>query len=256
MWAMRARWVTEWRHLIAAFAYFTRVPMPAIGSDAPALAAAGRYFPLVGLFVGGCGALVLLLAACLWPPTIAAGLALATTALLTGALHEDGLADCCDGLGGAFSRDDVLRIMRDSRIGAFGAIGLVLALGLRWQAIAALPTPLAAWVVLVAHPASRSAAISLVWALPYARESGKAQAITAGFGTVARSVAVLTGLPWLFWLDWRCGVAMLLTLLALRAALLRWFKRRIGGYTGDCLGLAQQLAELSIYLVALAWYAR
>ena len=175
--------------------------------------------------------------------------------LVTGAFHEDGLADCVDAFGGAYTRDDALRIMHDSRIGAFGAIALVVALALKWQTLAALPPLRAAWLMIAAHAASRTFAISYLLTLDYVRAEGKAKPVAqtherAAFllrCDVRIAVAVLAGLA--------CWAACALRRARSCCALCigRYFVRRIGGYTGDCLGFAQQIFELAIYLIGLAW---
>ncbi|MGN4075305.1 adenosylcobinamide-GDP ribazoletransferase, partial [Burkholderia gladioli] len=132
------RWRAECRYFFVALGYFSRVPVPRrIGYAAGDLGRAARYFPLVGVCVGALAAGVYLLAARIWPPGVAVLLSMAASLVATGAFHEDGLADSCDGFGGGYTREDVLRIMRDSRIGSFGAVALVLALALKWQALAA-----------------------------------------------------------------------------------------------------------------------
>ena len=122
---------------------------------------------------------------------------------MTGAFHEDGLADCFDAFGGAYTRDDVLRIMHDSRIGAFGAIALVVALALKWQTLAALPPMRAAWLMIAAHAASRTFAISYLLTLDYVRAEGKAKPVAQRMSCAAFALAAMFGLPWLFWPDWR-----------------------------------------------------
>lgn len=242
------------RYIVAAFGYFTRVPIPrAIVFDPRDLAGAARYFPLVGVFVGLAGALVYLVASSVFPATVAVLLSMAATLLLTGALHEDGLADCCDGLGGGATREDALRIMRDPRLGAFGAIGLVMALALKWQTLAALPAASAAWTIVGAHAASRALAVSYLATQDYAREEGKARAVSHRMSRRSLGVALALGLPWLFLPDPRAGALALAVALSLRVLLARYFARRLGGYTGDCLGFAQQIFEVSFYLSALAW---
>lgn len=240
-----------------ALGYFTRIPVPQrVGFDTQGLRGASRYFPLIGWLVGACGAAVLLLSATLLPVALAVLLSMGATLLLTGALHEDGLADCCDGFGGGFGRDEVLRIMRDSRIGAFGAIGLILVLLLKWQSLAELARVSvsgAAWTLVAAHAASRAFAISLLLTHDYVRDEGKARALAVRLSAPAAAIAAVTGLAPLFWPGWQRGALTLAVLLLLRLALGAYFKRRIGGYTGDCLGGAQQLFEVAIYLTALAW---
>jgi len=147
----------------------------------------------------------------------------------------------------------VLRIMHDSRIGAFGAIALVVSLALKWQTLASLPPMRAATLMIAAHAASRACAISYLVSLDYVRPEGKAKPVAQRMGAAALLCAFAFGLPWLFWPDWRAGVATLAVLAALRYGLGRYFVKRIGGYTGDCLGFAQQVFELAIYLAGLAW---
>ena len=246
--------LAELRYFFTALGYFTRVPVPRwVGYEPHYLNAAARYFPLVGVLVGGVGALVYLAALRMFPVGVAVLLSMAATLFVTGAFHEDGLADCCDALGGGYAREDVLRIMHDSRIGAFGAIALVVALALKWQTLASLPPLRAAWLMLAAHAASRVCAITYLATLDYVRPEGKAKPVAQRMTPGALALAALFGLPLLFWPDWRAGCATLAVLLVLRFALGRYFVRRIGGYTGDCLGFAQQVFELAIYLTGLAW---
>ncbi|GLU35436.1 adenosylcobinamide-GDP ribazoletransferase [Trinickia caryophylli] len=244
----------ELRYFFAALAYFTRVPVPrGVGLDASDLGGAIRYFSLVGALVGALGAIVFLAALRVFPVPVAVLLSMVATLAVTGAFHEDGLADSCDAFGGGATRDDVLRIMRDSRIGAFGAIGLVMALVLKWQTLAALPPIAAAWLMVAAHAASRALAASYLVTLDYARAEGKAQPVAQRLSVSAYCLVTVLGFPWLLWPVWRGGLLALGVTLVLRAALARYFVRRIGGYTGDCLGLAQQIFEIVIYLVLLGW---
>jgi adenosylcobinamide-GDP ribazoletransferase len=143
--------------------------------------------------------------------------------------------------------------MRDPRIGAFGAIGLVLTLAMKWQALAALPPLLAAWLMIAAHAASRTMAASLLVTLDYARAEGKARPVAQRMPVRMFGFAAALGLPWLFWPDWRAGMLAFGVMFALRVMLARYFVRRIGGYTGDCLGFAQQVFELATYLSVLGW---
>jgi adenosylcobinamide-GDP ribazoletransferase len=244
----------ELRYFFTALGYFTRVPVPRwVGFERDYLNAAARYFPLIGAMVGGVGALVYLASMRMFPAGVSVLLSMAATLMLTGAFHEDGLADCADAFGGGYTRDDVLRIMHDSRIGAFGAIALVIALALKWQTLSALPPSRVAWTMVAAHAASRAFAISYLATLDYVRAEGKAKPVAQRMGVTSLAVAAVFGLPWLVWIDWRMACASFVVLAVLRWAIGRYLMRRIGGYTGDCLGFAQQVFELAIYLVALAW---
>jgi len=244
----------ELRYFFTALGYFTRVPVPRwVGFEREYLNAAARYFPLVGAMVGGVAALVYLLALRVFPAGVAVLLSMAATLVMTGAFHEDGLADCVDAFGGAYTREDALRIMHDSRIGAFGAIALVIAIGLKWQALAALAPQRVAMTMIAAHAASRAFAISYLVTLDYVRAEGKAKPVAQRMSLASFALALVFGLPWLFVIDWKLACFTIGVLIVLRFFIGRYFMRRIGGYTGDCLGFAQQVFEISIYLIGLAW---
>ncbi|SAL16031.1 cobalamin synthase [Caballeronia peredens] len=244
----------ELRYFFTALGYFTRVPVPRwVGFERSYLNAAARYFPLVGAMVGGVAALVYLAALRVFPAGIAVLLSMAATLVLTGAFHEDGLADSVDAFGGAYTREDALRIMHDSRIGAFGAIAIVVALALKWQALTGFPPQRAAWIMLGAHAASRAFAISYLVTLDYVRAEGKAKPVAQRMSLASFALALGFGVPWLFAIDWRFACVTIAALSVLRFVIGRYFVKRIGGYTGDCLGFAQQVFEIAIYLIGLAW---
>jgi len=245
--------VREFRALWAALIFFTRIPMPTLPSSTPGdWQRAATYFPAVGYLVGGVTAGVWWCAALVFPPLVASGLSLVAGILLTGAMHEDGLADYCDGFGGGWTKEKILAIMRDSRTGAFGVVALIMTLGLKWQAIASLPRVLVPLLLLASQTISRSGAVSLMAALDYAgSEDGKARPLSSRMGTGRLFATIVFGLapyallPLHFW--WAGAPVFVVRLLA---AL--WFRHRIGGYTGDCLGAVQQVGELTFLLTALA----
>jgi len=218
------------------------------------VARASWALPLAGLLVGLVGAAVYAISSRLGlTPGAAAMLALAATAFVTGALHEDGLADTADGLGGGRTRKRKLEIMRDSRIGTYGTCALILSFGLRWSALAAIAEP---WKVALAlsaaHAAARAGVPAFMWLVPPARPDGLSAA--AGRPPM-RTVAIALGLGTLFLV---CGLgpanAMIgLILLALTGLILaRLATRQIGGQTGDILGALEQIGEISILLLAAA----
>jgi adenosylcobinamide-GDP ribazoletransferase len=243
----------EFAAMRAAVMFFTRVPVPSSVKHDPAdLQRAAAWFPLVGWLVGAVAAGVWWAAAQVWPPGVASGLSLAATLVLTGAFHEDGFADVCDGFGGGYTKGRVLEIMRDSRVGAFGAIGVVMMLGLKWQTVANLPVTLGAGVLLAGHALSRAAAVSLMAVLPYVREdAGKAKPLATELRGGRWVAALVCGLAPLGFLPSRCAWAVVAVALAWWW-LSRWFRGRIGGYTGDCLGAAQQVLEVVFYLAVTA----
>ena len=233
-----------------ALLFLTRLPLP--GRIEPRGAPAAWAWPLAGAAVGLVAAAVAWLG--LWAglgPGVAAGLALAAQALATGALHEDGLADSADGLWGGGTPERRLEIMRDSRIGSYGALALVLSVLLRWSALSALLAAGWVWGPLVAVGAlSRWPLAALLWALPPAREGGLSRLVgRPGPATLALAggAAVLVALL-------AAGAPALGGALAVVAVTLAWgllVRSRLGGQTGDTCGAAQQLAEIAA-LLALA----
>ena len=237
----------------AALRFFTRLPVPGwVGHSAEQLNRAARWFPAVGWIVGAIGAAVTLAAALVWPPAVAVPLGMAATLLATGAFHEDGLADTADGLGGGWTRADALRIMQDSRIGSYGAIAIGLALLTKFAALAellaVLPAPTFALLLIAGHAVSRLASTALIHFLDYARAEGKAKPLATRMNAGELAFAALCGLAPGLWLP-PAQAAVALALVALVTVLAaRKFARRLGGYTGDCLGATQQLAEIAFYL--------
>jgi adenosylcobinamide-GDP ribazoletransferase len=241
---------------IAAARFLTRIPWPAAASPPPALADTVWAFPMIGAALGVAGGSVTLIASGLGVPTLAAALlGLAATIGATGALHEDGLADTADGLGGGRDRGRKLEIMRDSRIGSYGALALMLSLGLRAAALSALIAagPGAVLGALAAaHAVARAGLPVLMSVLEPAAASGLAAA--AGRPRPAETgVATLLGvLAALLGLGPRPAVAALVAAALALAALATLARRQIGGYTGDILGAGEQVAETTILLAAAA----
>lgn len=237
--------------LRAALMLLTRLPVWP-GDAPPPVSRALWAFPLAGLAVGALALLVWQGAQVLdLPPVMAAVLALATMVLATGGLHEDGLADCADGLWGGRDRARRLAIMRDSRIGTYGTLALVLSLAIRGAGIVALGAG-AGLALLLVSGASRAAPALLLATLPAARSDGLGHAASAGAGAGGAAVAV--GIAAACLLPFGLGAALLVG--AGMAGLVLGFGRiarsRIGGQTGDVLGAAQQLAEIAGWIVLAA----
>lgn len=247
------------RLFFIALQFFTRLPIPRwVGFEPEWLNHASRYYPLVGLVVGGIGAASYAIAAYYLPTTVAAVIATATTIYITGAFHEDGFADTCDGLGGGLTRERTLEIMTDSRVGAYGAIGIVCMLALKITALSSLPPLSAIGALLLAHPLSRLASSGLIWKMEYARSQGKAKPLAVRMSNAEFCIAALGALVPAAALV-ACGLLSVAALLVALAAstlaaiwMARLLVRRLGGYTGDCLGATQQLAEVAIYVGVLA----
>jgi len=269
------------RHYLLSVQFFTRIPVTGkladwVGYSPAMLRASAGHFPgvgvLVGVLVAGFTALLLMTL----PPTssaplVAAVLGTVLTVLLTGAFHEDGLADVADGLGGSAERLRALEIMKDSRVGAFGAIAVVLALLCKVSLLALLGDvsgPLMVVALLVAHVASRTWPLLTIGLLAHVGDVAGSKSKPLADQISLRALA--TGMLWLLltlvavvWLQLRTDfVAInlsgggllgalrnaLLTSLAAWALMTHWFYRRLGGFTGDCLGATQQLCELAFFL--------
>jgi len=246
------------RLFFTALQFFTRLPIPGwVGFDPAWLNQASRYFPLVGLVVAAITGATYALAACFLPAPVAVILSTAAGIYATGAFHEDGFGDMCDGFGGGMTPERVLEIMKDSRIGAYGAIGTICLLALKLTTLAMLPPLAAVGALFVAHPLSRLMATSLIWRLDYARAEGKAkplaQKMSGGEFLIAAVTAVIPALVivTLHWLTWTTLIAGVVFAAIATIWLARKFVRRIGGYTGDCLGAVQQVSEVMFYLCAL-----
>jgi adenosylcobinamide-GDP ribazoletransferase len=246
--------VTEIRLLLTAVQYFTRMRVPAwVGHAQEQLAGAVRYFPVVGLIVGASGAATLWLAAQVLPAPLPAILATVVTLLMTGAIHEDGLADTFDGLAGGATRERALEIMKDPRIGAFGAIALMLMLLLKISALSLMPLWTAMTALLAAHAFSRFCAVLFSFAGRYvgSAERSRAAPVVTSVKVGDVVVAALFGLPALV-LCGRNAIVAVVVALVLLGLLFRWSVQKIGGYTGDTLGAAQQLTEAAFYIALLA----
>ena len=247
----------ELRLLFLAVQLLTRWPVSAsTKADFARSLDAVRYYPLVGAAIGAFAGGVFWLAHLAFPLGLALVLSTAATLLATGALHEDGFADACDGLGGGRTRERVLEIMRDSRLGTYGAAGLGLMLAAKILALSAVPPDAVPWLLISAHAASRSSAVLALATGTYARDAGMAQPVSGALGSGNLALVLVFGAG---------AVALLLTVVAPAAALAgiaglaaghlamrAAYERRLGGYTGDCLGGVQQTSELGMYLGVVA----
>jgi adenosylcobinamide-GDP ribazoletransferase len=249
----------EWQALLAAILFYTRVPVPVDLPHAESLLnRATAYLPLIGGLLGAVTAAVALAAGLLWPPAVAVWLAMTVGVLLTGAFHEDGFADACDGFGGGWERDRILTIMKDSRIGAFGAFGTWFLLSGKFLALCGLVHHGGAFALagaLIAGQAvSRWVAVTIVWRSAYVRgeAGGKAKPLATGLSGGSMGLATVFGGAPLALLPWPAIGLGLAAVFLVGESARRYFDRHLGGYTGDCLGAAQQAAELVFYLAVLA----
>jgi len=235
-----------------ALSFYTRLPHPQ-ALDYKRLPQAAIYLPLIGWLVGGIAALIFYLADLVWPQATAVILALIAGILLTGALHEDGFADVCDGFGGGMNKQRILEIMKDSHVGVYGFIGLLLMLLLKISVLAETPTVIPL-VLLAGHSISRLSPLLLMQRYTYAR-GNDSKASGAVYQPSFRELAFATVIA-LLPLALLPALCMLAIIPVLVATLLlgHYFYRRIDGYTGDCLGASQQVAETVFYLsVSTLW---
>jgi adenosylcobinamide-GDP ribazoletransferase len=253
------RW---WIPPLLAVQFLTRIPVPLLNklsadSVQDGLAKSVVWFPLVGGLVGGITACLLFAADHVWPRSIAVILVLIAEARLTGAFHEDAVADFCDGLGGGHTPDRVLDIMKDSRIGSYGALGLILAVGLRAACMIMLPIEMLIPAIIAAAGAGRWGAVLAMALIPQVQHStGIAKDIGRQVDARGLLCASLLLLPVIGALciakPWVAASAFAVQLLAFiwfRALLLR----RLGGVSGDCLGFFVYLSQLIWLLATLAW---
>ncbi|MGD0847472.1 adenosylcobinamide-GDP ribazoletransferase [Bradyrhizobium sp.] len=238
-----------------ALRFMTIVPVPSSDTATPTdwLSRCAKYFPAVGICIGLVSAAVLLLAGNIWGPDIAALLAVAASIVITGALHEDGLADTADGFGGGWSVEKRLAIMKDSRIGAYGALALAFGVALRVTALAEMPLWSAAAALIAAHAAARITPVFVMNALPYA---GDTAAMKVSYSDVPVSsheirfalVVVVFALVPLAFVSVPSVISGLLLGAALAIAIVLWARKLIDGYTGDVLGATEQMFEIGFLL--------
>lgn len=240
--------------LFSSILYFTRLPLPfKVEYRKENQQLALTWFPLIGVIAGGIGALIFWLAHLWLPQSVAVILSLGASVLVTGAFHEDGFADICDAFGGGYTKEQRLNIMKDSRVGAYALIGVVLLLALK---IALLTEMNAVWipaVLIAAHTLSRWSTLIISMKWPYARPSGESKSRDTShpiswwrfFWAFALGGAPLA----LFETWWVLGIIPVVTVFSILAG--SWFQKRIGGYTGDGLGAVQQVNEVLVMVLLL-----
>lgn len=244
----------SWLDLLTAVQFLTRVRVPFAPYEPDSLARAVKFFPIAGLLIGSGSLLVYWLLAPHLPLTVVALLVVVYLVVITGCLHEDGLADSVDGFGGGWEREKVLSILRDSRIGTYGASALALSLLARVLLIASLPRTQVAPYLLVAPVLSRWTTLPLSFFLAPARQHNEGQADGQG-ARIARLTtrgslilgSLFTAVIVFALLRIR-GVVPFLVSAAIALSTALYYKHRIGGVTGDCFGATNQLTEIAVYL--------
>ena len=256
----------ELKIFFTAVMFYTCIPCPKWVEHSPGyLNKATRYFPLIGWITGIVSFISLYLSLLVFPNEVAVVISMISGILLTGAFHEDGFADVCDGFGSGWKKQRILEIMKDSRIGAYGVIGLTLLLLIKFFtlkyiiniAVPNLNNSITLLLIFVsAHSVSRLAAISIVFTNQYVRENtdSKAKPIAQNYTWKEVIGSFFFGLiPFIYLSSYQYQIIYaLIPLLYARFMLSGYFKKWIGGYTGDCLGATQQVCEVVYYLSVIA----
>ena len=240
--------------LCNALLYYTRIPVPQrVVCTEQTMSKAFRYLPLMGLLVGGAGGGIFYFTSLLLPTGVAIALTLSCTMLLTGCLHEDGFADFCDGFGAGSSSDAILRIMKDSHIGTYGVLGLILLLSIKGSALYAMPASQIPLILLTAHTVSRVYPVLMVRLSTYVRlEQSKASHARAPIDNITLGICLCIGFCPLIFFPVQFIAWFLLISFVLFILYKKYLHVKIGGFTGDTLGALQQGMEVLLYLVFLA----
>ena len=236
-----------------AFQFMTRVPIRSKDLDPTRLSRAAAWFPAVGLLVGSLAACAYIFVVAHLGRAFAALIGVALTVIITGGLHEDGLADCADAIGGGWTREDRLRIMKDSRIGTFGAIALILSLGSRILLLTTMPDGGVIRSLISAHVLARCTPLPLGALLKPARGSeGQGGRVAGATSWFTAAVGMAMALALVSWLLRASAWPPILAVAIVTAASALFYQRRLGGITGDCMGATIQLSEIAVYLCG-AW---
>lgn len=243
--------------ILAALIFFTRLPFWRLG-EVPAVYFKNivSHWALVGWLTSGIMVFVLYAASLILPAGVALLLAMAARLLVTGCLHEDGLADFFDGFGGGISRERILAIMKDSHIGSYGVIGLIFYFALYYALLHSLPVELAGYAILAADPYSKGVAGMIINRLPYARkeEEAKNKTVYSRMTTGEYLMAAVCAFLPLIWLPSLAYVSAAVLPVAVWLGLTLFMQKKIQGYTGDCCGATFLLCELSFYLGVVSIY--
>lgn len=241
----------ELKVLFTAIMFYTRIPVPkSTGFSAENLNRATRYFPLAGIIVGGSGALLFIAANLVLGVHASVLGSLILMIMITGAFHEDGLADFCDGFGGGYSKDRILSIMKDSRIGVYGTIALILVLLSKLLLLSEIGLEDIPYVILTAHSLSRLNPVLLIYTSRYisSEEDSKSKPIGIKGSVITLLVALLFSVLPLLLITWIFIPFLIVIQLLILVFFRLYVHKKTGGYTGDILGALQQLSETGFYL--------
>ena len=249
----------ELKILFTAITFYTRLPCYRLGSYTPEyLSKTTKYLPFIGWIVGGISAVIFILLIRILPLTISMLLSMISTVIITGAFHEDAFADSCDGFGGGSSKEQILTIMKDSRVGTYAVVGLIFMLGLKFLTLIAIPYKILPFVLVAGHSVSRYAAATVLLTHKYAREDDKAAKTSVISQKLSISdflVATFFGIVPIFLLGYKFLV-ILIPIFLIRILIGYYLNKRIQGYTGDSLGAVQQITEVIFYIIVLIILSR
>lgn len=241
---------TEFIKLIFAHTFYTRLPMPSIRQyTKEEMADSAKYLPVVGITIGFIAAATYWLAIQLLPVSISAIISIIATIIATGAFHEDGFADVCDAFGGGWDKQRILDIMKDSRMGAYGAIGICMLLLTKYSAVREIDRSTIPYALIAAHVISRWAAVWFMYSHSYARtdatsktsEVAQPMSAVSFITATAITAAVMASMP-------VCIIIAAAIVPVTKIVFARYINKWIGGYTGDTLGATQQLTETVFYI--------
>ncbi|MCK5170742.1 MAG: adenosylcobinamide-GDP ribazoletransferase [Bacteroidales bacterium] len=245
---------TQWRLFLTAIMFYTRVPVSKniVYSD-EILNKSTKYFPIIGWIVGGFGAILFYASLFVFPLSISVIISMAGTILLTGAFHEDGFADSCDAFGGGWTKEKILEIMKDSRLGTYGTVGLILILLTKYFCLTNFFVEQIPFVLFAAHALSRYTATGMIFFSQYARDDIKSKSKPVGKSLTSTDYIIsfifgsapliLLSIIYSYWY-----LLILVTIIPVIFFLKRYFEKWIGGFTGDALGATQQVSEIIFYL--------
>jgi len=243
---------------LTALMFYTRIPVPKnIEYSDEILNKSTLYFPFIGWMVGGFGGLVFWGCQFIFPISISVVLSMVSTILLTGSFHEDGFADSCDAFGGGWTREKILEIMKDSRLGTYGTVGLVLILLIKFLSLFSIQIEQVPFVLIASHALSRYTAAGMIYFSNYARDdaNSKSKPIGKSLSAMDHLIAFILGVaPLLIFgaIYSTTYLLILLTIIPIIFFLKRYFEKWIGGFTGDALGATQQISEIVFYLGIIA----
>jgi adenosylcobinamide-GDP ribazoletransferase len=251
----------QWSLFLTAIMFYTRIPVPKtiIYSDEK-LNKSTKFFPFMGWIVGGFAALVFYLCQFILPLSISVVLSMISTILLTGAFHEDGFADSCDAFGGGWTKDKILEIMKDSRIGTYGTLGLILILGVKFFSLTSINIEQIPFVLFAGHALSRYTATGMIFFSTYSRDdenlsadrqASKSKPIGKALSSKDYFISLIFGSTPLFLLSLLYSfwyMMIILTCIPIIYFCKKYVEKWIDGYTGDVLGATQQVSEVIFYL--------